>query len=90
MNQKREKKLIGGYCYADLVQATQTFCGRRTPPPLLTDGRPATTAIRGGTIGLVHGIAKFVEDCLDVEFEISPGEYARVEADLGCLARITP
>jgi hypothetical protein len=76
---KHGKRLTGGYRESDAVLATETFHGRRTPPPALTDTRSATIMIPQGSIGLIHGNAAVVPEYLDVEFELGPGLYVRVE-----------
>lgn len=87
MSKPKGKKLIGGYRYGDTVQSLDSFNGRRTPPPMLNDKRPSTMLIPKGAIGLIHGHAQAAPEYLDIEFEIWPNTYARVETRLEQVAK---
>ena len=87
MSKPKGKKLIGGYRYGDAVQSLDYFNGRRTPPPMLSDKGPATMGIPKGAIGLIHGQAQAAPEYLDVEFEVWPNTYARVEVRLEQVAK---
>jgi hypothetical protein len=87
MSKPKGKKLIGGYRYGDAVQSLDAFNGRRTPPPPINDRGPATMLIPKGATGLVHGQAHAAEEYLDIEFEVWPNTYARVETRLEQVAK---